>query len=247
MSKTHGMGDGLYVGGYDLSGDIGNLSRIACPRSVLDVTDITQSAPERLLALKDGGIDFTAYFNPAVGRAHPVLSALPTTDTLVTYRHGSTVGNPAASMVGKQLNYDATRNQDGSLTFAVNAVSNAYGLEWGRLATAGIRSDSSATNGTGYDWGGATSFGLQMYVHLLAFTGTSVTIKLQESSDNAAGDAYADVTGATTGALTAIGWTRVQTGRALAVEQWLRVVTTGTFSAAQFVVVVVRNANTVNF
>lgn len=149
MAKQTGLGAGLLVGGYDISGDIGALSRIACPRSVLDVTDITQEAFERRLALKDGGIDFSAYFNPATARAHPVLSALPRTDTVVTYLHRRNLQDtPVACMVGKQLNYDGSRNQDGSYLFSVATVSNAYGLEWGSSLTAGLRTDTGATSGT---------------------------------------------------------------------------------------------------
>lgn len=241
MAKTSGLGEGFYVGGYDISGDIGSLQRIASPRTVGDYTDITQSAFERLLLLKDGGIDFSAFFNVSAGRSHPVLSALPTADTLATWRHGATVGSPAASMVAKQINYDPNRTQDGNLIVPVSTVANAYGLEWGVLGTAGIRTDTAATNGTGQDFSASSAFGLQAYLHVLAFTGTSVTVKLQESSDDAATDPYADVTGGAFAAATAIGWQRIATSNALTVERWLRVVTTGTFSNAQFVVVIVRN------
>src|SRR5687767_10092491 len=110
MSKTHGLGAGLLVGGYDISGDIGAVQRIASPRSVLPATDITQSAEARLLALKDGGIDFTAYFNPDTDRAHEVLSALPRTDQVSMYLHRSGVhGSMVAAMVAKQINYDPNR------------------------------------------------------------------------------------------------------------------------------------------
>jgi hypothetical protein len=52
--------------------------------------------------------------------------------------------------------------------------------------TAAPRTDTTATNGTSYDFGtGSTAFGLQAYLQVLSFTGTSCTIKLQESSDNA--------------------------------------------------------------
>jgi hypothetical protein len=84
------------------------------------------------------------------------------------------------------------------------------------------------------------AFGLIMFVHLFAFTGTSVTIKLQSSSDNA-GDAYADVTGATTSALSAARQgLRIATA-AVDVERYLKVVTTGTFTNAQFAVSVYRH------
>lgn len=248
MAKQSGLGDNLYVAGYDLSGDIGSLSRIAGGNTPLDVTAINKSAFERLGGLRDGGIDFVSYFNDATGAATDRLKTLPTTDVILTYARGTTLGNPGACLVSKQINYDGTRGQDGSLTFATSAVANGYGLEWGRQLTAGIRQDTAAANGTSVDFGtGSTSFGLQMYVHLFAFTGTSVTIKLQESSDNGSGDAFADVTGATTGALTTVGATRLATASNLTVERYLRVVTTGTFTVADFSVVVVRNDTAVAF
>jgi hypothetical protein len=65
-------------------------------------------------------------------------------------------------------------------------------------------------------------------------------VKLQESSDNA-GDTYADVVGGSFGAQSAIGASRIQTSPTLAVERYLKVVTTGTFSSCQFLVAVTRN------
>lgn len=242
MSKTSGLGDNLYCDGYDLSGDIGSLDSIASPIATLGVTGIDKSAMERLHGQRDGSLEFMSYFNPTAGQAHPVLRNPPSTNSILTYCRGTTLGNPAASLVAKRTSYDPTRGEDGSLTFKISAVANGYGLEWGVQLTAGKRTDTSATNGSSLDLGAASpgAFGGQMHVHLFAFTGTSVTIKVQESSDDGAGDAFADVTGATTGALTAIGAVRVATG-AINIERYLRVVTTGTFSNAVFGVQFLRN------
>ena len=74
-----------------------------------------------------------------------------------------------------------------------------------------------------------------------SFTGTSVTVKIQESSDNGAGDAWADVTGGGFTAATGVTTQRLETARGQTVERYLRAVTTGTFSSATFAVVAVRN------
>lgn len=249
MTKQSGLGAGLLVGGYDISGDIGNLNRIASPRSVLDVTDITQEAFERRLALKDGGIDFTAYFNPATGRAHPVLSALPRTDAGVMYLHRrNTQGTVAACMVGKQINYDGNREQSGAYTLGVSTVANGYGLEWADLLTTGLETHEGADDGASVDDGAGTNFGLQAYLQVLDFDGTDVTVSVQHSSDNGAGDAFADITGAVFTQVTAApAWERVQTARNASIERYLRVSTTGTFTSVTFAVAYVRNTHTVVF
>lgn len=237
MAKEGGLGDQCYVDGVDIGADIQSLSRIGGGPALLPATDITLSGQARMAGQLDGSMELTSYFNPTAAATHATLSTLPTTDRIVTWAHGTTQGNEAASLIGKQINYDPSRAQDGGLLVNITAQANKYGLLFGKQLTAGKRTDGSATNGTSFDLGSATpgAFGLVMYVHLFAFSGTSVTIKIQESSDNAVGDAFADVVGATSGALTAIGAVRVQTG-SINVERYLRVVTTGTFTNAVFFV-----------
>lgn len=248
MSKQSGLGDALYIAGYDFSGDIGSVGAVGGGPAALEVTGIDKSAPERIGGLRDGRIDFTAFFNPAAGRAHPRLSLLPTTDVIMTYFRGTALGGASANLVAKQLNYDGSRGDDGAFTFAGANQGNGYGLEWGTSMTAGKRTDSTATNGASVDFGtGSTSWGLQAYLHVFAFTGTSVTVKLQESSDNGGADAWADVTGGAFTAATGITSQRIATASGQTVERYLRVVTTGTFSDAVFAVSVNRNVVATSF
>jgi hypothetical protein len=245
--KTSGLGDNFYIAGYDMSGDIGSISLSGGP-ATLDVTGIDKSAHERIGGLRTGSMSWKAFFNPTVGATHDKLAALPTADVICTYARGTTLGNPSACQVSKQINYDGTRGDSGEFTFAVEAQCNGFGLEWGLQLTAGKRTDTTATNGTSVDFGtGSTAFGLQAYLHVFSFTGTSVTVKLQESSDNGAGDAFTDVTGGGFTAATGVTSQRIATSASQTVERYLRVVTTGTFSNAVFAVTVVRNDTAVSF
>lgn len=246
MAKQTGLGDRLWVAGYDLSGDIGSLGRIGGGLAgTQDVTGINREAMERIGLARDGSLEYVAFWNVDVDRAHERLSALPTTDQILTYGRGASLGSPAASMVGLQINYDPTRAASGELTIAVQALVNGFGLEWGCQLTAGARTDAAATNGASVDFGvGSTDFGLQAYLHVLSFTGTDATVKIQESSDDGGSDSWADVTGGAFTEVTA-GPTseRIQTARDQTVERYLRVVTTtiGGFTDLQFVVAVTRN------
>lgn len=239
MAKSTGLGDNFYVGGHDISGDIQALSKISGGPAVIDVTDITQSAHSRLGGLRDGGIDFVTYFDPLV--AHPVLSALPRTDTLLTYARGTVLGNPAAALNAKQITYDPTRTNTGELTVAVQAQANLWGLEWGTQLTAGLRTDTVATNGTAVNFTASTAFGFQAYLQVTAFTGTDVTVALQDSADNVTFAALASGSFAQT---TAAGtWQRIAVGGTATVRQYVRAVTTtvGGFTSATFNVVLVKN------
>lgn len=247
MAKQSGLGDALYVDGVDLSGDIGSLERISGGNEPLVVTGINKSAIERLGGKLDGGMEFTSFFNDAVGppaQQHQTLKTLPLVSRHVMYVRGPTLGAQAACMTAKQVNYDPTRGEDGSLIFKSAMESDARGLTWATLYTNGKRTDGAATNGAGVDFGAPGTFGFRAWVHLFAFTGTSVTFTIQESSDNGGGDAYTTAASglALTGAMTAVGAQEFVSngGGPFAVERWLRVITTGTFSNAVFVVAVER-------
>ncbi len=147
MSKSTGLGSALYAGGYVLSNDVQTVN-IASPQTALEYTGIDKKAHERKGGLRDGTMGFTAYYNPAAGQAHPVLSALPTGDVISTFAHSPTaVGAAAASIVAKQIDYPGTRAADGMFTFNVATDGNGYGLEWGKLLTPGSFTATSLLTG----------------------------------------------------------------------------------------------------
>lgn len=157
MAKSSGLGDYFWFSGNDLSGDTNSLQKVSGSVALLDFTGINNLAFVRQAGQRQGMIQWTSYWNST--GAHPVLSALPTTDQLGTYvtnlgSASSAIGNPAFCMQGLQLNYDPTRTTAGALTMSVTANSDAYGGEWGYLLTPGIRTDTAATNGASFDAGG---------------------------------------------------------------------------------------------
>ncbi len=244
MTKRNALGAQLLVDGTILSNDVGSVSSIRCPVGQMNVTGLDRNARERLFLLRDGGIDFAPFFNPASGAAHDVLSALPTTDLTTTFIAVNALDGPAASLIGKQINYDGNRAADGSLMFATSGVGNSYGLEWGELLTNGIITSTAAENLGSRDDGAATSHGLQAYLHVLGFTGTSVTVTIQDSADNSS---FSAVTGGAFAAASAVGAQRIATAAGATVRRYLRLALTGTYTSAVLAVNVIRNATATTF
>lgn len=311
MTKTSGLGDNCYVGGYDLSGDIASMDQVSGGPATLDVTAISQSAHQRIGGIRTGGMQFTSWFEvagsvsapgvpasgtpvvstyktpvivtviggtgtqvningtnqgtfdgsyvlpalgtitltytgaptwswTAIGTEHDFLSTLPATDVIVTYCNGTTLLNPAACINGKQLNYDLTRDTSGNLSLKVQVDPNGYGLEWGKQLTPGLRTDLAATTGSAIDENpsAGTSFGGQAYFQLTQFVGTSVTIDIQSATTS--GGSYSS-TGLTTTAMTTVGAQRLATSNTTTINEFLKVITTGTFTIATFNVVFIRN------
>jgi hypothetical protein len=233
MAKDTGLGANFYIDGTDVSGDTNALSKISKSLTALDFTGIDKFAFEKIAGKLDGGIDWEAFYNPT--NAHPLLSTLPRTDRIISYVHkASVLGTPVANIAAKQMSYDLKRPDDGKVTFSVESAANAYWLDWSRSLTTGKQTLVAAGNTTGVDFqiqGAPASFGLQAYIHVFSFTGTSATITLQGSSDDAAGDPYANITG---GGFTVVSSApqaqRIATARDLAVERYIRLNVTGVFT-----------------
>jgi len=235
MAKKSGLGQELYIHGYDLSGDVGSLDSVGSPREQLEVTAINKSARERIYGLADGSLSFNTFFNDATEQEHAALSGLPTADRIICYNMGGTRGDASYCLTAKQVNYDGTRGTDGSLAFTVGAVANGIAPDWCETLTAGQETHASAGSSTSRDDSAATSAGLIAYLEIVDCDSGTPTVTIQQSSDNGSGDAWATVL-----SFTAVGYASAPTAERVtvsgAVERYLRVTTTGTFSNLDFVV-----------
>lgn len=173
----------------------------------------------------------------AVGTEHNALSILPTADEIGTYFRGTALRSPTASINGKQLNYDFTRDNKGALSAQVEIDGNGFGLEWGEQLTPGIRIDTAATTGAFIDDLAPSSFGGQAYLQLVEFVGTSVDVTITHATTS--GGAYSTIFDF--GVLSAIGAKRVAVSNTTTINEFLKVATTGTFTYAAFAVGFVRN------
>jgi len=241
MAKQGGMGQGLYVGGYDLSGDIQQFNEAGGGNNLLPFTDITQYAMARELGQRDGRLSMSTYFDVALGASHPRLSLLPTTDVHLFWGMNQSVGGDGFALISKTPNYDGTRADDGSFIFKVDAVANAYGAEFVTMLSAGSAAVTGAGSLASWDSTASLAFGAQAYLQVTAFTGTDATIVVEDSANNSA---FSTVTGLSfTQVTTAHVTERKATTNTATVRRYLRatVSTSAGFSALSFVVGVNKN------
>jgi hypothetical protein len=234
--KTSGLGDQLYVGGYDLSGDVGAVQSLVSTYAEWVVTGLDKSAEERQLLLADGEIGFANYYDPVSPGLHAILNTLPDTDALVSYFRGQTLGAVTASIMGKQLNYGLSRGADGSL-LGQNIVvkSNGYALEYGYALTPGkytsvVAEELPGLNGNlnGYPSDPASNDPTIFYLHVFTMTGVAgddVTVRIQHSDDDALGDPYTTLIDFTNVDIATVPTAQRITKTVTHAKQWLRVKT----------------------
>lgn len=235
MAKQGGMGDYLYVHGANLSGDTNSVDT-GSPRATTTATGIDSSAEERFLQRGDGRIGWRSFFNDAAEQAHPILSALPTTDIVCTYLRGSTRGNPAFGLVAKQVGYDPAKSADGSWLADVECLANGSPLEDLKQISAGEETLASSGSLTGLEengGAGTTTAGAIGYLHLRELDSGTPTFLLEDSSDSTNGVDGSWATLISFGAVTTQqGIRSTVTG---SVDDWIRLTATGTFVNADVV------------
>ena len=235
MAKRSGIGMKLYLQGMDMSGDVGSIGTMRSSVTPIDVTPIDAAAVERIHGLRDGEITFNCFFNNADDETHDALAALPTTDVLCMVLTSTTAGEPVFCLTAKQINYDWTRNADGSMSGTVQLLAaSGIPLEYGLLLAAKT-THASATDETGIDFGAQTTAGAIGFLqHFSADSGT-VEYDLEDSSDSTDGD---DGNWANLGAFTDVETPYAPTAQRIeisgTVERWTRASTNGTFSNAVF-------------
>ena len=236
MAKKSGLGQQMYISGYDLSGDVGAINNVGSPVSLLDVTPISASGVERIIGRRDGHLNFTAFFNDASGAEHEALKDLPTTDVLALYLMGTTLGDACAALTSKQVGYDATRGEDGSLTFSVDCQGTAgQFLEWGIVLTSKITADDNGDTETGINFGSQTTDGAVGFLQAFACASGTGEYDIDDSSDSTNG---VDGSWATLLSFTNVAAAAHPTAERVAVngtvEKWTRALMEGTYGTAVY-------------
>jgi hypothetical protein len=247
MAKQSGLLSSLYVAQYDLSGDVGAVNGIETSQAQQDVSAINKAAVERIGLRRDGALSISSFWNTSALQEHVALSTALRTDRVVSYFVGSTVGNAAASINAKQLNYATALGEDGSLGVTVNAAGSGFGLEWSGggtgdgMLTTGLQSYATGTvNGTSIDLGSAsTAFGAAGYLHCTVMPSGTATFAIQDSANDTD---FTDVTGLVFTALTGPGSERKQTASGATIRRYIRLQGTGVHGTASVAVNFIRYA-----
>jgi hypothetical protein len=158
------------------------------------------------------------------------------------YLRGAGIGSEAFCMVGKQIDYNPNRGDDGSLLFTTSAQSNGFGADWADQLTAGKVTHASGASTTGLDTLAAASFGWQAYIQVFSLGSGTAEITIEDSADNSA---WLTLSGAEFTDATTRTFERIQSSSATAtVRRYLRVTTSGTFTDLVFAVAITKNDNT---
>lgn len=231
MGKSAAASSRVYVDEFAISGDIQSWD-MGLDQETPVVTGLSDAGPRRLVGNYDCKLSHNGLLEATDNLSDEQLFLLlqdgadhywgvvpegSGAENSVAYEFiGHVEGEPRSAQVGN------------AIMLNVSAVGN-NGLSRG-LVLASLTS-TGAGNRTGRNMGATTSGQIfRVVFRVLSFSGTSITMKIQESSDDGGGDAYADVSGLTSGAISAPDIVVVTT--TAATEAYKRVNIAGTHSSA---------------
>lgn len=234
MAKKSGIDQRLYVGGYDVSGDVGVINTCEAVLETLNHTGLNKSAMERTPALVDGMIDFGAFFNDADNQAHEALSGVPSANVLGLWLLGSALGDVGFAITAKTAQrYGIQRTKSGALDINHRLEATGVPLEDVVALTAADDTHASATANTSVDQAAQTALGAVGVCVVLSIGSGTPTFVMQDSANNS-----------TFATLLTFGAQAVQTAQRVTVtgttERYVRAQTTGTFTNAKFVMAIRR-------
>ena len=231
MAKQTGLTDNFYIDGHDLSGNVTSVDTISGSKATLDTPVIESAGMVRLAGHGSGELSFTSWFDDGTNLEHDALKGLPTTDVVCLYTRGVASDSPAAGLVAKQINYDASKSSDKALTKTVHCLGQGVPLEWGVLLSAGQITQSSAGSESSKDDSASSSSGIAAYLQMVDINSGAPTITIEHSANNSSWSTLLSFSAISDGAepsaerVTASG----------TVNRYLRITSTGTFSNAKFV------------
>ncbi len=212
MTRSTGLGDGMLVSGYDVSGDVGSIGSIQSTWGEQEMTSLAMSAMDRAQNIENGSLSFNNFFNDSNGEGleargvHDILTDATTPGRrfqhLVSYYRGRALGAWVANMDAMVFSYSLARSQSGNLLGTVSASSTGgEPIQWARALTPFIGDDVPAEPEPCDPWDDTVYAAFQLgeasfraWLHLIEFDdgmcGDAV-IKIQDSANGTTG--WADV------------------------------------------------------
>lgn len=202
-----------------------------------DSTTLGDGWRERTPTIGNANININGFFDATAGKSDPVLVSVlgSANGSIATYFPSGfgTIGNRAVLITIREANLSRGGEVAGLVTLTsslesegevgAGVVLHAFAAETGTTASTSVNNGADTTNG-----------GIAQ-VHCTAFSGTSVTPKIQHSDDDAI---WVDLV--SFAAISAPTSERVSVAAGTTVEQYLRETRTGTFTSATLAVTFAR-------
>lgn len=232
MAKYAAKGTRIYLDNHDVSGFLNN-SEQTLTQEVPIVTCFSDDGPRRVVNNYDVEHGDLGLFDGDASSIDEIIHALlgSSADHYLTKMWGvSAEGGIAYDSIVELMNKPESAQLAGAVMLNWNTRGSGGVSRGNVLMNATV---TGAGNRSGVNQGAKLSGpAYRVIIRVLSLTGTNIVLKVQQSSDDGGGDAYADIAGLTSGTLTGPGLVVVQTTAALEAYRRINISTPGGFTNA---------------
>lgn len=230
MTLGHGKDCDVHMNGRDMTAYLKNAD-LQMSAEANETTTMGAGTVTRIGGLLDSKLSLDGLYDSATNAIYDLVRAALATAAdaiLAVWPLGDTAVNALGFGIrGRET--DHATDMPNANVLVTSASFEGDGDVEELLSQHPLAAETTAGNGSAIDGGAATTAGGAVYVQCTAFTGTSITLTLEDSTDGASGWA----TIATLTAITA-GGSSERVAIAGNIKRYTRVVRAGTFTTATF-------------
>ena len=232
MANAHGKDIAIYLGDTDVSGFL-NANAITINNELADTTAYADEDRTHLAGLITGTATLGGHFDGASGAIDEELTNSLKTSTLLSVAYGAALSDRWIGMQLQASDYTISPPVGDVSVVSYVAQADDAGVSRGTVLHPIANVETGAGSETKVDQAAATALGCIAFLHVIAFTGTDITITIEDGATE--GGAFTELVGFTQ--VTGITSERVKVAAAATTpNRWVHVDWTGTFSSCTFIV-----------
>ena len=232
MANAHGKDIAIFLGDTDVSQYL-NANAITVNNELADTTVYSKEDRNFLAGLITGAASLGGHFDQASGAITEEFENTLKTSTLLSVAYGAALSDRWIGMQLQTSNYTISPPVGDVVVVQLTAQADAGGVSRGTVLHPLANVETGAGSETKADQAVATHLGCVGFLHVVAFTGTDITITIEDGATE--GGAFAELVGFAQ--LSGIGKERVVVAAAASTpERWVHVDWSGTFSSCTFIV-----------
>lgn len=236
MAFVHGKNAGVFVGSNDLSSYFqGTDLEASCASHDVTTYSKTTATVQRAAGLWDGKVSLSGLFDATADAILAAFIGSASGEVFTFCPYQTSLGQAFLGVV-QHASYKMSNPVGGMVTVSAELVCRSDFEPGGQMLRTLSQSATSA-NGSTVDSGAASTNGGIATIHCTAFSGTSVAVKIQHSTD---GSSWADLTGGAFSTLSAVGSERITIAAGTTVNRYIREYHTHTSATATYIVAFAR-------
>ncbi len=227
----HGKDIEIFLGDTNVSQYL-NANDVTVANELADVSAYQDEDRNFIGGLITASATLGGHFDQATGAINDELENSLKTATLLSVAYGVALSDRWVGLEIQASDYSLSPPVGDVVVVNYTAQASRGGASRGTVLHPLANVETSSGEETHVDQGAATARGCVAFIHLVAFTGSDITVLIEDAATDAG---YATLVTFTQ--LTGIGSERIVIAAAASTpNRWLKVSWTGTFSSAKFVV-----------